>query len=66
VWLIQILCVQVRASKRLAGEGQKPGRDDLQGSAHRLLGVIVYYNRTNTESYEPWSERRMSREGNFV
>jgi len=31
----------------MASESQKPGWNDLQGGAHRLLGVIIYY-KTNT------------------
>ena len=31
----------------MASESQKSGWNDLQGGAHRLLGVIIYYNNTN-------------------
>src|SRR6266851_2109845 len=42
-----ILYGQAATRKRLACESQKPGWNDLQGGACRLLGVIIYY-RTNT------------------
>lgn len=42
-----ILCTQATARKRLDGESQKPGWGNLQGGAHRLLGVIFYYINTN-------------------
>ena len=31
----------------MASESQKSGWNDLQGSTHRLLGMIIYY-KTNT------------------
>jgi hypothetical protein len=41
--LITSYVAQTAARKRMACENQKPGWNDLQGGAHRLLGVIIIY-----------------------
>lgn len=50
----------------MASEGQKQGWDDLQGSAYRLLGVIIYYNRRIQNSECAVGKGRILEDGKYV